>query len=146
MGRVLLLTIAGIALAFAVDRPDFSGNWTLNLDRSSFGTAPKPTGMTLKVTRDGDATHAVQTTDSQAGPTDVESNWILDGQEHDTGQGKVLTRWEGNTLYSERKSDAGAVNEKIWLAMSADGKTATEKVVTTSPQGTNICRLIWQRQ
>ena len=65
-------------------KPDFTGNWTLNLDRSNFGKSAKPTGMTLKVTREGDVMHAVQTTDSQVGPSDAESDWVLDGKEHDT--------------------------------------------------------------
>ena len=88
MGRVLLLTIACLGIALAApatgNKPDFTGDWTLNLDKSNFGKAPKPTGMTLKVTREGDAMHSVQTTDSQAGPTEAAGDWILDGKEHDT--------------------------------------------------------------
>jgi hypothetical protein len=129
-------------------KPDFSGNWTLNLDKSKFGKAEKPNGMTLKVTRDGDVTHAVQTTNTPGGPVDSETNWVLDGKEHDIAgpaPSRVLTRWDGNSLYSERKANDGSLDEKIWLMLSSDGKTAIEKVVTKTPEGSNVSILVWER-
>jgi hypothetical protein len=145
MGRLLLLTIACAGLVLAANsgdgKPDFSGNWVLNLDKSNFGKSHKPEGMTLTVTRNGDSMHAIQTTNTQSGPTDpVEGDWILDGRQH----GNVTTRWEGNTLVSERHD--GSMHQRIYLTMSPDGKTATEKVMTTSPDGTNTSRLVWERK
>jgi hypothetical protein len=35
--------------------------------------------------------------------------------------------------------------EKIWLSLSKDGKTATEKVVAKGPEGTEVRTLVWQR-
>jgi hypothetical protein len=153
MGRLLLLTIAYFGLGFAGhaladDHPDFSGHWILNLDHSKFGKMPKPTGMTLVATNDGDTMHSVQTMDSQGGPVTTESDWIADGKEHDAPRangGKTVTRWEGNTLYSERRSSDGMFQEKIWLTLSKDGKTATEKVWARGPEGANLRTLVWQR-
>jgi hypothetical protein len=153
MGRLLLLTIAYFGLGFgglalADDHPDFTGHWILNLDHSKFGKMPKPTGMTLVATNDGEKMHAVQTTDSQGGPITTGSDWIADGKEHDahgSNGGKTLTRWEGNTLYSERKSSDGLYREKIWLTLSKDGKTATEKVWAWGPEGANLRTLVWMR-
>jgi hypothetical protein len=115
MGRLLVLTIACAGLALCANsgdgKPDFSGNWILKLDKSNFGKSHKPDGMTLKVTRNGDTMHAVQTTQTPGGPMDFEGDWILDGKEHDltnsTTTGKVTTRWEGNTLVSERRAGDG---------------------------------------
>ena len=74
MGRLLPLTIGSLGIALAGEnKPDFSGTWTLNLDSSNFGKSAKPNRVTL-VTRDGEVMHAVQTTVSQAGPT--ESDWV----------------------------------------------------------------------
>lgn len=148
---VLSMACLGFAIAGSAgdSKPDFSGNWTLNLDKSKFGKAAKPTGMTLKVTRDGDVMHSVQTTDSQGGPSDMASDWVVDGKEHDvpgSTPGKVVTRWEGNTLYSERRSNDGSYLQKIWLTLSADGKTATEKVSTKGTEGTNTSNLVWERR
>ena len=149
MSRVLLLTIALLGVAFAGspgDKPDFTGDWTLNLDKSNFGKAPKPTGMTLKVARDGDVMRAVQTTNSDAGPTDIQSEWIMDGKEHGSATEKSLTRWEGNTLYSEHRANDGTYTLRIWLSLSADGKTATEKVLSKTADGENVGRLVWERR
>lgn len=153
MGRLILLTIAYFCLGFAphclaADHPDFSGHWILNLDKSSFGKMQKPNGMTLVATMSGDTMRAVQTTDSTGGPVTTESNWIPDGKQHDASGangGTIVARWEGNTLYSERHSADGSYDEKTWLSMSKDGKTATEKVWTKGPEGTNIRTLVWQR-
>ena len=153
----MLLTIAFFGLGFyarvvadngAVDRPNFSGHWILDLDHSKFGKMPKPTGMTLVATNDGDTMHAVQTMDSEGGPITTESKWIADGKEHDAlgaNGGKTVTRWEGNTLYSERRSSDGLFEEKIWLTMSKDGKTATEKMWSKGPEGVNLRTLVWMR-
>jgi hypothetical protein len=153
MGRLLLLTIAYFGLGFyariaADDHPDFSGHWMLDLDHSKFGKMQKPTGMTLVATNDGGTMHAVQTMDSAGGPVTTESNWIPDGKEHDApgaNGGKTVTRWDGNTLYSERHSSDGMFEDKIWMTLSKDGKTATEKVWAHGPDGTNIRTLIWHR-
>jgi hypothetical protein len=153
MSRLLLLSIACVGCAIAAqsgdNKPDFTGNWTLNLDRSNFGKAPKPTRMTLTVSREGDLMRAIETTDSQVGPSDSQSDWVLDGKEHATSSatpGKVLTRWEGNTLYTERRADDGSFTQRIWLSLSPDGKTASEKVWTRGSEGTNISHLIWERR
>jgi hypothetical protein len=117
--------------------------------RSHFGKSDKPDGMTLKVTRNGDQMHAVQTTQTSGGPTDFEGDWIVDGKEHETVSatpGKVITRWEGNTLYSERRSNDGTFTQRIYLTLSRDGKMATEKVFTKGPQGSNDSVLIWERK
>lgn len=153
MGRFILVTIAYFCLGFAPhslaeQHPDFSGHWILNLDRSHFGKMPKPNGMTLTATSSGDTMHAVQTMDSPVGPVTTESNWIADGKPHEApgaNGGTTVTRWEGNILYSERKSSDGLYQEKVWLTLSEDGKTATEKVWTRGPEGANLRTLIWQR-
>jgi hypothetical protein len=147
----MLLTIAYFALGFggpvfAADHPDFSGHWSLNLDQSRFRNSPKPTGMTLVATHNGDTMHAVQTMDSEGGPVTTESEWIPDGKEHDGPNGsKTMTRWDGDTLYTERQSADGTLQERVWLVMSKDGKTATEKVWTKTATGTNVRTLVWRR-
>jgi len=144
MGRLLILTlaIAGLAIADSGNgKPDFSGNWVLNLDKSNFGKSKKPEGMTLTVTHNGDNMHAVQTTNTAGGPLDVKGDWILDGKEHDN----ATTKWEGNTLVSDRRMTDGTT-QRIYLTLSSDGKTATEKVMTKGPSGSNTSTLVWERR
>ena len=45
-----LLIIAGLAsMAFAADKPNFSGDWKLNAAKSNFGPIPPPTSYTRKI-------------------------------------------------------------------------------------------------
>ena len=149
MRRLLLLLIACLVTGLAAGgHPDFSGHWIVDLDRSKFGKMQKPNGMTLHATASGDTLHAVQTMETPGGPVTTESNWIPDGQEHDVpgaNGGKMVAKWEGDTLYSERRSSDGMFEERIWLSLSKDGKTATEKVWTKGPDGTDIRTLVWQK-
>jgi hypothetical protein len=131
-------------------KPDFSGKWELNVAKSKFGKMPVPTRMTLEATRKGDSMHSVQTSYDQAGgPNAVEGEWYLDGRERPmSSDGKMISasRWDGDTLVSERKSKDGAYHEVIRLSISGDGKTATEDIRTKNPNGDNHSTLVWERR
>ena len=133
--------------ALAQDHPDFSGTWVLDMNRSHFGNMPKPVGMKLIATKQGDAVHSVETTDTaQGGPATAEGDWFLDGKFHPAGKMSQMSKWEGSTLYAEKKSDDGSYREVIRMTLSPDGKTATEKINVKSPNGNNSSTLIWTRQ
>ena len=136
--------------AARASRPDFSGKWELNTEKSKFGEMPVPTRMTLEATRKGNILHAVQTSyDQTGGPDAVEGEWYLDGRERPIGtEGKIVgsSRWEGGVLISERKSKDNSYREEIRLSLSEDGKTATEEVKTKSPHGNNESTLVWERR
>ena len=151
---VVLLVAASVIAVAAPDsgKPDFTGNWTLNTAKSSFGKMPKPQTMMLKAERKGEVLHSTQTTDDGQGPKSVEGDWFLDGKQHPvdpTAQGNKQTqmsRWQGNTLIAERRSEDGGYQETIRMTLSSDGKTATERVTVKSPNGNNSSTLIWERK
>ena len=156
---IFMTAVVGLGLLAAgrdsraneANKPDFTGTWELNVNKSRFGSMPKPSRMTLEASRKGDVLHSVQTSyDAQAGgPNAVEGEWYLDGQERPIGtDGKMigLSRWEANTLVSMRRSADNSMKETIRLTMSGDGKTATEEIVTKSPNGQNKAKLIWERR
>ena len=46
-----LLFIAALSIpAVAADKPNFSGDWAMNLEKSNFGPLPMPTSVTMKIT------------------------------------------------------------------------------------------------
>ena len=51
--KTLLSTLFVIAaaanMAAAADKPDFSGDWKMDTDKSVFGPLPPPTSMTRKI-------------------------------------------------------------------------------------------------
>lgn len=152
---ILLTTVITLGLLAAGrtptdSKPDITGTWELNVPKSNFGKMPAPVRMSLKAARQGAALHAVQTTyDASGGPDAVEGDWYLDGRERPLGSdGKMvsMSKWEGNTLVSERKSKDGSYDEMIRLTLSSDGKTATERIQLKSPNGNNSSTMVWERK
>ncbi len=155
MRNVLVVLVAFGSACWAADmngKPDFTGNWNLNVGKSSFGKMPKPQSMTLKAARKGEVLHSVQTTDDGQGPKSAEGDWFLDAKQHPvdpSAQGNKqmqMSRWQGNTLVAERHSEDGSYRETIRMTLSGDGKTATERVSVKSPNGSNSSTLIWDRK
>ncbi len=132
------------------NKPDLSGKWELNVGKSKFGKMPAPTRMTLESTKRGSTFHSVQSTYDQAGgPNAVEGDWFMDGKQHPIGSdGKMtsMSKWDGNTIVSERRSKDGTYDELIRVQISDDGKTATEDIKLKSPNGNNSSTLVWDRK
>lgn len=153
---VFLTAVVGLGLLAAGrdslgdGKPDFTGKWELDNNRSSFGKMKRPTRMTLEAARHGEALHAVQTAYDQAqGPDAVEGDWYLDGKERPVNQpGDIvsMSKWDGNTLVAERKSKDGSYSESIRLTLSRDGKTATEDITVKDPNGSDKRKLVWERR
>ncbi len=86
------------------------------------------------------------------GKKSLEGDWFLDGKQHPvdpSAQGNKQTqmsRWDGNAVVAERKSEDGSYKETIRMTMSGDGKTATERISVKSPNGNNSSTLIWERK
>ncbi len=150
MYRIAVFLLLSAVSANAQKKPDFSGNWELNVEKSNFGKATKPTRMSLKQENRGDYLHATQTTSTaDGGQTTTEGDWFLDGKQHPLeqfGPGASVTHWEGNTLVNERRSNDGNYRESTRISMSADGMTATEKLYVKNPNGENRSVLIWERK
>ena len=151
---VVFLVAASVIAGATPDsgKPDFTGNWTLNTAKSNFGKMPKPQAMTLKAERKGPVLHSTQTTDDGQGPKSVEGDWFLDGKQHpvdpaaQSNKQTQMSRWQGDTLIAERRSEDGGYQETIRMTLSKDGKTATERVAVKSPNGNNSSTLIWERK
>jgi hypothetical protein len=145
-----ILIFLGIAsIARAVNPSDLSGKWELLINKSTFGSMPKPARMTVESTVKGNVMHAVQTTYLHQDNQVEEFTWYLDGKRHETAKpvpGYSVTRWEGDTLVNERQSNDGQYKETIRVALSNDGKTATEDIQAKTPIGNNHAKLIWQKQ
>ena len=49
LGVLTLLLASSVALA--ADKPDFSGDWKMNSQKSSYGPIPMPSSFTRKITQ-----------------------------------------------------------------------------------------------
>jgi hypothetical protein len=135
----LFVIAAAASIAIAADKPDFSGNWKMDPDKSTFGPLPPPTSITSKIShKDPDLTVAT----SQIGP-DQESTakYSTDGKETTNSmQGnevKSKAVWEGKTLVINSSLDAGGAQVKFTAkyTLSEDGKTLTNALSISTPGG-----------
>lgn len=136
-------------LSHADNKPDFTGNWELDVAKSDFGKATPPTRMTLTARQEGKKLHASQTSYDQEGSRTIDSDWITDGKAHPVEGmqgGTVLCKWDSSTLRCDRKWSGGQYEERIELSLSGDGKVATERVHAKNPNGTNNSTLVWTRK
>ncbi len=143
------ILIAAAGISAAASKPDFSGNWELQVDKSDFGHQTKPVRATIKSTRKGEVMHSSQTIYTAQDPQTTTYDWFLDGKRHPTDKpapGYSVTRWEDDVLVNERRSDDGAYQEKVRMTLSRDGNTATEEIETKSPNGNNHEKLVWKKQ
>lgn len=144
----LVLGLAGAAQG----KPNFSGDWKVNLDKSDFGPMPPPTSITLKVDH-ADPDLKVNTTQSGAqGDMTVDAKYTTDGKESTNTIGpmeaKSTAAWEGDDLNINTKLDANGTEVTIkgkW-SLSADGKTLTQTAHITSPQGEFDIKYVYDKQ
>lgn len=133
----------------AAEKPDFTGNWQLDVAQSKFGNQPAPDSMTLTVTRSKHKT--LQISQVSTKPQDVrtvETECRTDGNFHPVDgpvSGSVRCKWEGKTLISEKELPDGHSKLEMRLTISPDGSTATETLHTTDSNGAGDSVLVWKR-
>ncbi|HEV8598676.1 MAG TPA: hypothetical protein VGQ69_04910 [Gemmatimonadales bacterium] len=151
------LTVAAVLTSFALHsavgqaKPNFSGSWKLNTEKSDpmgGGGGGGGGGMTmglLTITQ----TETELVTEQPFGDQVRKSTYYLDGRESTNpgmrgGESKSKARWEGNSLVIETTSMMGenTVTSKTVRTLSEDGKTMT--VVTT--RGENTRKAVYDKQ
>lgn len=119
-----LLALVPVGLA-AAKKPDFSGDWELNVQKSDLGGAPitklavhiehkDPTfTYTAKATSDGQEFNESETFKTDGTPT------------QDSRGATVRAHWENETLVIESTSADGSPLDESRISLSVDGKTTT---------------------
>ena len=143
--RTLLKCAAAIAIfscTALAEKPNFSGDWSLNIDKSNLGPMPPPTSMTRKVDHSDPAMSMTQATvGSPQGDQTFTLKITTDGKESTNEmmgtQAKTKALWEGNTLVINVAFEIQGTEIKLtekW-ALSDDGKTLTDNTHFVIPQG-----------
>ncbi|HLX43154.1 MAG TPA: hypothetical protein VKR43_06955 [Bryobacteraceae bacterium] len=138
---VLFLTVLA-NVAPAADKPNFSGDWTLDASKSEFGPMPAPASMTRKIDHsDPGLTVTQATTGGPQGDQTVTMKYSTDGKETVNqlmgNDVKATASWDGSALVIAQKADFGGNEIKLtykWT-LSADGKTLTDAEHIALPQG-----------
>ena len=133
MKKIIVLTLALAAMAAsaaAADKPDFSGDWTIDAAKSTFGPVPGPATRKVEYNEPALTMTETQTGGPQGDVTSTEK-FSTDGKETINramgGEAKSTATWDGNALVLTMKAQAGGraltLNER-WT-LSDDGKVMT---------------------
>lgn len=139
---VVLAMAAAATLGVAADKPNFSGDWTMDAAKSDFGPIPPPATMTRKVDHSDPAVTVVTVqTGGAQGDSTVTQKYDTSGKETTNemmgSATKSTTKWDGSTLVMSTKADFQGTEITIiskW-SLSADGKVLTDAWHIISPQG-----------
>ena len=135
-GIGVLGVVLGLAVVLATaqeSKPNFSGEWKMNLEKSDFGQLPGPKSRTDKINHKEPDLKINRTTVTQADQTFAsEWNCTTDGKEcsNEIPGGVVLkstAKWDGEALAVDSKGTfgQGEVQIKDRWTLSKDGKTLT---------------------
>lgn len=138
---IAILLLLGCSAAIAADKPNFSGTWKLNADKSDFGPMPKPERVDFVLLHKDPELNVKSTALTQAGEVTNEVKILTDGTEFTNDlhgqQIKGTAKWEGKTLVVTQKASVQGTEIVVtqkWT-MSEDGKSLTQEVSISGPQG-----------
>ena len=148
MTRRIFALFAGLACAailtlpaMADGKPDFSGDWKLNVDKSNFGPIPPPTSVSMKVDHKEPVLKSTTMQSAMDGDhTDVAS-YTTDGKESKNDfrgtEAKSIAKWDGDMLVIDTKVDfqGTEITLKSTWKLSEDGKTLNQVTKIMTPQG-----------
>jgi hypothetical protein len=134
--------VALVAVTARADKPNFSGDWTLNMDKSNLGPMPPPQSMTRKVEHnDPSMTMTQATVGSPQGDQTFTLKISTDGKETTNEmmgtQAKTKATWEGDTLVINVVLEVQGTEVKLtekW-SLTDGGKTLTDNTHFVIPQG-----------
>lgn len=157
MKKTVLLCIATVALAalgcVAADKPNFSGKWVLDTEKSDFGQMPAPSSQTQEVDHKDPKLKIKTTTKGPQGDRTAEASYTTDGEEN-TNPGpqgteiKSKTKWDGSKLLSTRKLSIQGNDIEISdvQVLAEDGKSFTVERTMKSPMGEMTQKLIFKKE
>jgi hypothetical protein len=148
----VVLAILAVAALPLLAKPNFSGDWKLNVSKSEFGEMPAPDSMTQKVAHDDPNLKIAVKQSSERGEFEFEAGYTTDGKEctNQFGPGtmKSTLNYDGETLVIVTK---GSFNDNEFTmtdkwTLSSDGKVLTINRRFASQMGEGEQKLVLEKQ
>jgi len=143
-----------LAAWLAAGPADFSGNWHLNVQKSSWGKRARPVAVEISIEHRDPAFRysgtVAQDTEGKTVPFSYEG--AIDGKPHpvqggNTGGGTIsYKRLSARALESEARSADGGIVERAVTSLSADGKTMTRRVRLKAPGGASAWTEVYDKK
>ncbi|MGH9850979.1 MAG: hypothetical protein ACREBD_14170 [Blastocatellia bacterium] len=124
------------SIAGAQTKPNFSGTWKLNREKSKF-TGGGPDNLSIKIDHKEPAFAEAWSMSTPDGDRSFQAKYATDGKETEQEvmgrTAKTNAKWDGAALVIEWQQEDRFFKRKITL--SADGKTMTKVVTQTRGDG-----------
>lgn len=131
---------------------NLSGNWHLNVEKSSWSSATKPVSVVLAIDhREPQLKYSGTVTYANEEERSFGFDGALDGKPYrmsrSFGEGSItLHRVDVRTVESSFRSDDGQFTETARTTVSRDGKTLTRKLTARSPGGNTSWTEIYEKR
>jgi hypothetical protein len=146
---LFVVAVVGHA-ASAAEKPDFTGNWTMNAAKSSFGGLPPPSSMSRSISHVEPLLNIVEEQVSDLGTQSTTRKYTTDGKEMSfESQGAHVTSsatWNGSDLIVVSNVAEAGLQFTDQMTLSDDGRTLTSAVRITSTQGTVDLKVVFDRK
>jgi hypothetical protein len=147
----LSLVLFLVAALDAQTRPDFSGTWKQNLEKSPTKSSWLKS-YTNKIELENASLKVVVTIVGDRGENTYTRTYTIGklekSQDREGDQFATTVRWEGNTLVFdtlEKEHDATLTSKEIWT-LSEDGKTLAKSIHRSGPRGESDQKYILEKQ
>ena len=157
MKRVLVAALAILTIAAAAadkpkasDKPNYSGEWKMNLTTSNFGQFPPPNSFVRNIRHADPALNIVEDQAAGGAESTTTRKMTTDGKPAAlelNGYPAVCSAvWDGKDIVATTNMESAGVKFTDRMSLSADGKTLTSKVQITSSQGGGDVTIVFDRQ
>jgi len=150
MIRVLAVLLLAVGSLSAADRPNLSGTWKANLDKSDYGPVPPPTSFTRTVTHAEPSISFLDLQETAIGPQRTERKYSTDGKEiafdGNGAEVKSAATWEGSKLVVRSRVDDASLKIVETITPAADGKSFESMVHIASPQGDLDIKVVFEKK
>ena len=156
MKKALIATVTAAVLAIGVAsaqaKPNFSGDWKLNAEKSSFGQMPAPTSLTQKITHDDPSLKVVTAQTGAFGDFTSDFSFTTDGKDcpNQMNDFKMTSKvtWDGDSLVFDSKMDfqGNAMTGTEKWTLSPDGKVLNVTRHFSGPMGEGDATVVLDKQ
>lgn len=139
-------------LAMAADKPNFSGEWKMNLAKSMLGPMPAPTSFTRKVTHAEPSLTIADDQKGGAGDLSYTRQYTTDGKEiayqANGADVKGGATWDGDAIVIRSQAKVGELDLVITdkITLTDGGKTLSDVVHIELPQGAFDLTYVFDKQ
>ena len=147
---VLILTVGAMA---AEAKPNFTGDWFLNAEKSTFGVAPAPDSLSMKIEHNEPNFKSITAQTGGTGDNTIETTCTTNGEscsiKTSGADVKGSSKWDGDTLVTNATVSINGMEimkTSERMSISEDGETLTLAVKYMSAMGDLDVVIVFDKQ